>query len=147
MFNELSARYTPLPAVDYVPSVERLMTNAGTSNKQAGTVAGSAELTVDAAKWFQAQLVAKYAAAQQIYETALAVGVPKELARVLLPVGRYSRMRASANLRNWLGFLSLRMAPNAQWEIRMYANAVHDALVERFPRTMALFDERDARGT
>jgi thymidylate synthase (FAD) len=55
-------------------------------------------------------------------------------------------MRASAVLRNWLAFLSLRMDPAAQWEIRQFANAVHDILVERFPRTLALFDEgRQAR--
>src|SRR3990167_3384931 len=32
-YNEMSARYTPLPDVNYVPSVERLMINAGGSNK------------------------------------------------------------------------------------------------------------------
>jgi hypothetical protein len=35
-YSELSARYTPLPDVNYLPSVERLMMNAGGSNKQAG---------------------------------------------------------------------------------------------------------------
>jgi thymidylate synthase ThyX len=33
------------------------------------------------------------------------------------------------------------MAPNAQWEIRQYANAVHEILKIKFPRTLALFDE------
>jgi thymidylate synthase (FAD) len=60
---------------------------------------------------------------------------------VHLPVGRYSRMRASANLRNWLAFLTLRMAPQAQWEIRMYANAVGDLVASKFPRTWELFSE------
>lgn len=66
-------------------------------------------------------------------------------ARILLPVGRYSRMRASANLRNWLGFLKLRMSPHAQWEIREYANAVHQILTRSFPRTLALFDETSSK--
>jgi thymidylate synthase (FAD) len=48
-------------------------------------------------------------------------------------------MRASANLRNWLAFLTLRMAPEAQWEIRQYANAVGSIVAERFPRTWRLF--------
>jgi thymidylate synthase ThyX len=71
--------------------------------------------------------------------------VPKELARVHLPVGRYSRMRASANLRNWLAFASLRSTaknPAAQWEIRQFADAVCTVLVEKFPRTLALFAEQ-----
>lgn len=57
-----------------------------------------------------------------------------------MPAGRYSRMRASADLLNWLKFLTLRMAPEAQWEIRRYAQGVHEFLSRLFPRTMALFD-------
>jgi thymidylate synthase ThyX len=48
-------------------------------------------------------------------------------------------MRASANLRNWLAFLTLRAAPSAQWEIRQYANVVSSMVAEVFPRTHALF--------
>jgi thymidylate synthase (FAD) len=69
----------------------------------------------------------------------LKVGVAREIARLVIPVSQYSRMRASANLRNWLAFLTLRMAPNAQWEIRQYANAVGTIIAERFPRTWQLF--------
>jgi thymidylate synthase ThyX len=50
-------------------------------------------------------------------------------------VGRYSAMRATANLRGWLGFLKLRCATGAQWEIRMYANVVADIIRRHFPRT------------
>jgi thymidylate synthase (FAD) len=59
-----------------------------------------------------------------LYRFGLDMGVPKELARLVVPVGRYSRMRASANLRNWLAFCTLRMDARAQWEIRQYANVV-----------------------
>src|SRR6478609_4925418 len=144
-YNEMSARYTPLPDVNYIPSVERLMINASTTNKQAGTVAGSEALTEGAAESFRIALRKSYAAAQSLYEEALAAGVPKELARVHLPVGRYSRMRATSNLRGWLGFLALRMAPGAQWEIRQYANVVGGLIGQRFPRTWELFAE-GARG-
>jgi thymidylate synthase (FAD) len=138
-YNEMSARYTPLPDVNYIPTVERLMLNSRT-NKQAGTIKGAEELTVERAHRFQNQLADVYAHDQRMYEDALAWGVPKELARVHLPVGRYSKMRASANLRNWLAFLTLRMAPSAQWEIQQYAQAVHSNLAACFPRTIALFD-------
>ncbi len=139
-YNEMSSRYTPLPDVNYVPTVERLMRNAGGSNKQAGTVSGSESLTVLGAMNFQCGLEDIYRLAQVMYEDALRNGVPKELARIHLPVGRYSRMRASANLRNWLAFLTLRKHPAAQWEIQQYAIAVHSILSELFPRTLALFD-------
>jgi thymidylate synthase (FAD) len=140
-YSEISARYTPLPDVNYIPSVERLMTNSKT-NKQAGTIKGAEELTEESAREFRGALAFSYSRAQEIYDMALRQGVPKELARVHLPVGRYSRMRASANLRNWLQFLTLRTAPNAQWEIRQYANALQDILTEKFPRTMALWAEK-----
>lgn len=140
-YNELSARYTPLPDVNYVPSVERLMIGADGSNKQAGTVAGSESMTPETAEWFREELAIAYWGQQALYEAALERGVPKELARVHLPVGRYSRMRASANLRNWLAFLTLRMAPNAQWEIRQFADAVGTLVKACFPRTWALFRE------
>jgi thymidylate synthase (FAD) len=143
-YNEMSARYIPLPDENYVPSVERLLINSKT-NKQAGTVAGAAELTAERAELFREDLVKIYYHQQCLYESALAIGVPKELARVHLPVGRYSRMRASANLRNWLAFLTLRMASGAQWEIRQYANAVGDLVREAFPRTWDLFAERRPR--
>lgn len=139
-YNELSARYTPLPDVNYVPSIERLMINSKT-NKQASTISGTEELTELDAALFQDALKLQYAHVERTYQWALKAGVPKELARVHLPVGRYSRMRASANLRNWLAFLTLRMAPNAQWEIRQYANAVGEILSKQFPRTWEIFVE------
>lgn len=135
-YNEMSGRYTPLPDLNYIPSVERLMLNS-TTNKQAQ---GTGEvLTEAAAKEYQVALAAAYWADQQFYEKALRHGVPKELARLHLPVGRYSRMRASANLRNWLAFLTLRLDEKAQWEIRQYANAVGILIAKHFPRTWELF--------
>lgn len=143
-YNEMSARYTPLPNENYIPSIDRLMRRGPgfeTASKQAGTVKGSKELTDAAAGWFQDRLLESYANAERLYQDALSLGVPKELARVHLPVGRYSRMRASANLRNWLAFLALRMAPEAQWEIRQYADALCTELARIFPRTLELFQE------
>ncbi len=138
-YNEMSARYTPLPNENYVPSLERLMINAGQKNKQAGTIKGSQELTEANAMAFRNRLQRIYRDQQTLYEEALNAGVPKELARAHLPVGRYSKMRASANLRNWLAFLTLRQAPAAQWEIRQYANAISTFVKQSFPRTHELF--------
>lgn len=144
-YNEMSARYAPLPDLNYVPTAERLMMSGG-KNRQAGAVKGSDELTEDAANEFRLLLAKGYEQDEWLYQRALSSGVPKELARMCLPVGRYSRMRASANLRNWLAFLTLRMDPAAQWEIRQFANVVGSIIAERFPRTWGLFAEGRARG-
>lgn len=143
-YNEMSARYVPLPDENYIPTVERLTMGSDGKNKQAGAVGGAGVLTMNGAEFFQRELARVYGEAETVYQEALRAGVPKELARIHLPVGRYSRMRASANLRNWLGFLALRSSaknPAAQWEIRQFADAVSSALTVQFPRTMALFAE------
>lgn len=139
-YNELSARYTPLPDLYYHPDVTRCMLNS-TINKQAGRAPGAKELTSKAAKKWLQQAFEVYDQCEKIYQIGLAQGIPKEVARVVMPVGHYTRMRASANLRNWLAFLTLRMDEDAQWEIRQFAIAVGEYIKVQFPRTWDLFIE------
>ena len=140
-YNEMSARYTPLPALYYMPSIDRLMIGSDGTNKQAGAMKGASHLTESAAIQFQGELKACYRKFESEYNLALNVGVPKELARCGMPVGHYSRMYAQANLRNWLGFLTLRMSPHAQWEIRQYANAVAGLIESIFPEVWQVYRE------
>lgn len=144
-YNEMSARYVPLPNENYRPTVDRIVSGArgAGTNKQAQGSVTIAE--PDALAWL-AELGDVYEHAQRVYESGIRIGVPKELARLPVPVGRYSRMRATANLRNWLGFCSLRsdyvpQGRAAQWEIRQYANWVGGFICEHFGRTFALFAE------
>lgn len=136
-YNEASARYAPLPDLNYIPSIERIMRSGGT-NKQAQ---GLGIVGLTDADIFQSVLERQYQGAQIAYEESLKAGIPKELARLVLPVGRYSKMRASANLRNWLQFLTLRLDPAAQWEIRQFAEAVGTIIERTFPRTWTLFQQ------
>lgn len=138
-FNEASARYVAMPNENYMPTTDRVMAgaNTATTNKQAQ--GNGKALTAEEADQWLAALAALYDHAEAVYQQGLAIGVPKELARLPMPVARYSKMRASANLRNWLGFLTLRQAPEAQYEIRVYADAVGSLIAERFPRTWELF--------
>lgn len=137
-YSEMSARYAPLPEIDYLPTSERCMMQAG-KNKQAAAVVGANELTEDSANQWIELMINHYNETEALYQDGLNRGIPKELARLALTFGRYSKMRASANLRNWLHFLTLRMDPAAQFEIRQYANAVGDLIAEKFPRTWELF--------
>lgn len=139
-YNEMSARYIPLPDENYIPTIERVLAgaNTATSNKQAQSEAQCFLSEPGCHLWID-ELTALYKSAQAVYELGIQLGVPKELARLPVPVARYSRMRASANLRNWLAFLTLRKAPAAQWEIRQYADAVGELIAEHFPHTWALF--------
>jgi thymidylate synthase (FAD) len=139
-YNEMSARYTPLPEENYIPTVERLMMNANGTNKQANRIDGAPQMVEGHAVWVREALAEMNHRIHDFYMLLLETGVPKELARLILPINQYSKMRASANLRNWLQFLTLRMDEAAQWEIRQYANVLHDELSIKFPKTLALFD-------
>ena len=137
-YNEMSGRYTVLPDLYYVPSLDRLKNaRQSTQNKQSS----DGGLSIDDADSVQGYLLESYRASRGCYMQMIKLGVSREVARMCLPVAQFSRMRASANLRNWLAFLTLRMAPNAQWEIRQYANLVSDLIAEEFPRTWELFNE------
>lgn len=140
-YNEASARYAPLPADDYVPSVDRLMRDVDAGTKQAGTVDDAVPLTEDFACYFRIWLKQWQEEGERIYQLALQNGVPKELARLSMSVGRATKMRATGNLRGWLGFLKLRAHPKAQEEIRVYAEAIEQIIEEKFPRTFALYKE------
>lgn len=138
-YNEMSGRYIQLPDVNYVPSIQRLMSSRqATTNKQAQGVADF-EMTEATAASDIEELREYYQHGQSLYDYLLSRGWPKELARLPVSVARYSRMRASANLRNWLAFLTLRMDPAAQWEIRQYAIAVGAIIQLKFPKTWELF--------
>lgn len=135
--NEHSARYGELPALDYLPEAARLAAEPAGNRQAAGVAPFDAE---GAAAWLKL-LADHYADAQDLYQLGLRYGVPKELARLPLTVARYSKMRVSANLRNWLHFLGLRCDTHAQWEIRQYADEIARQLAELFPRTLALWQE------
>jgi thymidylate synthase (FAD) len=137
-YSEMSARYVEMPDLFYVPSVERLMMQPTASRQTGGRKIIE---TAEEAEHAQQSIRDISVLCRHQYLALLDRGVSRELARGVLPVYQYSRMRATANLRNWLAFLTLRMDPAAQWEIRQYANVVGGIIAERFPRTWELFAE------
>jgi thymidylate synthase (FAD) len=68
-------------------------------------------------------------------------GVPRELARSVLPLATYSHMFATVNLLNLLHFLTLRADTRAQYEIQVYALAMHDLVSEVVPTCVAAWAE------
>ena len=143
-YNELSGRYTALPDLFYIPSIERLMAGKqDTKNKQSSDNG----FTEEYAKCYRGVIEYETKHSREAYEWLLGEGVSRELARLVIPCNQYTRYRASANLRNWLGFLRLRMDSSAQWEIREYSKAVAKHIKELFPRTWQLFQETNPQLT
>lgn len=139
-YSEMSARYAPLPDLYYYITaeevIERAKLAAMSKNRQA---TGVAELDEAAIHDWISEDIQLVTVLEAHYQRGLSIGVPKEIARKKMPVDHYSRMRAAANLRNWLAFLTLRLDPAAQREIRQYANAVSIIIEEYFPNTWKLF--------
>ncbi len=70
---------------------------------------------------FRADLERVSQDAYEAYTRALESGVARETARMLLPVAYYTQWYWKTNLWNLFHFLSLRLDPHAQEEIRLYA--------------------------
>lgn len=77
--------------------------------------------------------------ARKVYEDRLAAGVAREQARKDLPLSTYTEAYWSMDLRNLLGFLELRLASDAQKEIRAYANAIANVVRVWAPMTWEAF--------
>ena len=74
------------------------------------------------------------------YEFALDCGAPREQARLFLPgFAVYSTFIWTVNARSLMNFLRQRLAPDAQWEIRQYAQAVYEIFEEKLPWTAEEF--------
>ena len=118
-FNELSARYRELPAEFYVPSLDVL--GAQSTNNRQGRVEPVSP------QWAKSQANSIREACQasfEVYKDLIAMDVSRELARSVLPVATYSHMMATVNMLNLFKFLTLRADSHAQYEIRVYAEAM-----------------------
>jgi len=125
--NEVSYRYVRAAREFYVPHVSR-MQRKSESNKQ-----GSSSETIDdpatAATMFH--WIGKQAF--DTYDELLNMGLAPELARAVLPCGTYTEWYWQNDLHNTLHMLRLRLDPHAQYEIRVYAEAMLELLEPVFP--------------
>lgn len=137
--NEISLRYVQAAREFYVPELER-MQRQSTSNKQ-----GSSDEVVDDPVACQLIIAEIGNRTFDEYERLLALGLSKELARTVLPLGTYTEWFSQMSLHNLFYFLGLRTDPHAQYEIRVMANAMLELAREAFPKTVAAWERYRAR--
>jgi thymidylate synthase (FAD) len=124
--NEYSARYSVVPDEFEVPSPSEVR-HQSTRNRQ-----GRGEpLPAEVVERFRTDLERVARESYEAYTRALDAGVARETARLLLPVAYYTQWYWKTNLWNLFHFLSLRLDPHAQEEIRLYA-----AELARLARTL-----------
>ena len=134
-YNELSARYRPLPELFYVPEVEQITTQH-TDNKQMRT-----DEQHPHAAAIRGLITARCREAFVTYNHLLDEGCPRELARGVLPVNTYSHMFCTMNMLNLFRFLGERLHPHAQYEIRVYAEAMLELIKPVAPISVEVFNE------
>lgn len=140
--NEVSARYTELPDLFYIPEVWR---KQDTGNKQGSLPAddfgpdgdGGTVRHYDISK--SVSNFCKFAYSE--YQQLLSMGVAKEMARLVLPVNIYTEIYTTWDLNNLLKYFALRDDPHAQFEHQLYAQAMKNIARLHFPWTLELYDE------
>jgi len=132
--NEYSQRYREaIDAVD-IPWADQWRLQS-TTNKQ-----GSEGVVPPDVGWNLSVAFTQAAVAcREAYQMALQNGVAREQARRHLPLCTYTELIWKIDLHNLMHFLQLRMAPEAQQEIREYANAIHQLVFPLFPKTFDAF--------
>lgn len=75
------------------------------------------------------------------YERLLEMGVAKEQARIILPLNLYTEVYWTASFQAIMNFIDLRDADHAQWEIRQYAVAMKNFMLELYPETTKIWFE------
>jgi thymidylate synthase (FAD) len=139
--NEMSARYTILPELFYVPEIMDIGEQSARS-KQARDLKEN-----ERAEHIRSQIRTSCGEAFSEYRQLLGWGCPRELARSVLPVATYSKMVAKVDLHNLFHFLKLRLHPHAQYEIRVYAEAMLRMITPVVPVAAEVFTEYEYLST
>ena len=148
--NEYSARYSILDREFYIPAPAQLAAQSSANRQGRGDVLEGQE-----AAWVLETLKRDAQTAYDDYEAMLnegenadpeRSGLARELARMNLPVNIYTQWYWKADLHNLFHFLSLRADPHAQYEIRVYADAMLETVKRWVPLAYDAFMENRMGG-
>ena len=117
--NEYSGRYSLMPLLFYTPVEEHFNLQSVTNNQGRGGQAEDALHREATSRW--REIRERSAGA---YEWMVGEDVAREIARIDLPLSTYTQWYWKIDLHNLLHFLSLRVDPHAQYEIRAYAEVI-----------------------
>ena len=83
-----------------------------------------------------------YEKAIEAYGDLIDAGVPKEDARMVLPLGTTVNLTFTMNARSLMHLLDMRLKADAQWEIRDLCNLLLDECREWMPITFEIYDQK-----
>ena len=138
--NEYSARYSILDREFYIPEPSQLAAQSTVNNQGRGEV-----LTGEEAARVLDLLKSDANRAYDHYEAMLSQdgqqGLARELARMNLPANIYTQWYWKVDLHNLFHFLRLRADPHAQYEIRVYAEAIAACVKDWVPLAYGAFED------
>ena len=138
--NEYSARYSILDREFYVPAADALAAQSTSNNQGRGAV-----LVGEEAQRVLDTLRGDAGRAFDHYEAMLSQegqqGLARELARMNLPMNTYTQWYWKTDLHNLLHFLRLRADSHAQYEIRVYADAIAGVVRDWVPLAWRAFED------
>ena len=144
--NEYSARYSILDREFYIPAPENLAAQSVVNNQGRGEVLSGAE----SARVLEI-LKSDAGQAYDHYEEMLSQdgqqGLARELARMNLPMNIYTQWYWKTDLHNLFHFLRLRADAHAQYEIRVYAEAIAACVRDWVPLAYGAFEDYRLGGT
>lgn len=135
--NEYSGRYSEMKDEFYVPAIDQVRAQS-VSNKQ-----GRADeaFPVDEAERIIAMMESSQQQAYAEYQQMLSQDLAREIARINLPVSNYTEWYWKIDLHNLFHFLRLRIDAHAQYEIRVYAQAMADLIKPYVPMAYEAFED------
>ena len=138
--NEYSARYSILDREFYIPAPEHLAAQSVVNNQGRGAALEGEE----AARVLEI-LKTDANRAYDHYEAMISqdgqLGLARELARMNLPANIYTQWYWKVDLHNLLHFLRLRADAHAQYEIRVYADAICKVVADWVPFAYKAFED------
>jgi len=137
-YNEYSGRYSVMSDDFYLPDVERINTQSkdnkqGTSKEQG--------FSINARRQLRSWMKDEQETANEMYQYYIDSDVARELSRINLPVSNYTEFYMSMNLRSLFNFIQLRLDDHAQYEIRVYAEAIYEMIKEVVPIASEAFED------
>jgi thymidylate synthase (FAD) len=141
--NEYSARYSVLDREFYIPTAEQLAAQSSSNRQGRGEVLppDEAQRVLDLLKRDANQCFDTYDHLLNEEGDPNRTPLARELARTGLPLSTYTQWYWKVDLHNLMNFLSLRADSHAQYEIRVYAEAMMEILKTWVPKTYLAFIE------
>jgi thymidylate synthase (FAD) len=135
--NEYSGRYSIMKDDFYVPDLEQIRPQSE-NNKQGRSEEAFEQ---DKAKQIQDSMSKVQKDLYGEYENLLEDNFARELARINLPLSNYTEWYWKIDLHNLFHFLRLRIDPHAQYEIRVFGEAMADIVKHIVPHAWEAFED------